>query len=252
MSGVAPPSDTTPTQALILSGGLGTRLGAAATVTPKHLMPVAGEPFAHHQLRWLAANGITEIVECVGHLGDAIEDALGDGSPFGVSIRYVHDGPELLGTGGAIAAARAELHDAFVVVYGDSFLRLDLDEVRAAWRDTPAQTDSLMCVFRNEGRFDTPNVYRDSAGRFTYDKRADDVTRATMQYIDYGLSVLTTAFVDGRLPPTGAYDLADALCAASLAGTMVGLEVRDRFYEIGTPATLAELDAYLRSTGSAT
>lgn len=244
--------DSPLTQALVLSGGLGTRLGAAAAATPKHLMEIAGEPFAHHQLRWLAANGITHVVECVGHLGDAIERALGDGSAFGVSITYVHDGPELLGTGGAIAAARQALDDAFVVVYGDSYLRVDLAEVRAAWDEAPAGTDSLMCVFRNEGRYDTPNVRRDVDGTFTYDKRADDATRATMDYIDYGLSVLTQRFVDGRLPTTGAYDLADALCAASLEGTMLGLEVRDRFYEIGTPATLAELDAYLRSPGTAT
>ena len=242
------PSETGPTQALILSGGLGTRLGEVARTVPKHLMEVAGEPFAHHQLRWLAGNGVTEIVECVGHLGDEIVAALGTGERFGVRIDYISDGPELQGTGGAIATAAAAglLQDAFFVVYGDSYLRLALDEVRSAWNDAKTSgADSLMCVYRNEGRLDTPNVRRTTDGRFEYDKRAADEVRATMEFIDYGLCVLSAGFVDARLAGRGPYDLADAMAAASEDHRMAGLEVHERFYEIGTPASLAELDTLL-------
>src|SRR3954452_1672571 len=88
----------------ILAGGLGTRLGDAVRDTPKPLLEVAGEPFLHHQLRALAACGARRVVLCVGYLGERIEQAIGR-ERFGITIDYVHDGPELVGTAGAVRGA---------------------------------------------------------------------------------------------------------------------------------------------------
>ena len=89
----------------ILAGGLATRLRPITEKIPKAMVEVAGRPFAVHQLELLKRNGVTRIVFCVGYRGDMIVDALGDGSRWGLSVDYVFDGPQLLGTGGALRRA---------------------------------------------------------------------------------------------------------------------------------------------------
>src|SRR3954452_18102726 len=83
----------------ILAGGLGARLGALVTDTPKPLLEVAGEPFLLHQLRLLAAHGARNVVLCVGYLGERIEKRIGD-DQFGIRIAYSYVGPVLQGTFG--------------------------------------------------------------------------------------------------------------------------------------------------------
>src|SRR5215207_6429235 len=109
----------------ILAGGLATRLRPITEKVPKLLVDVAGEPFFSHQLRLLKQNGLRKIVLCVGYLGEKITELYGDGSKWDVDIEYVFDGPNLLGTGGALMAALPQLGDAFFVLYGDSYLPVD-------------------------------------------------------------------------------------------------------------------------------
>src|ERR1700761_771854 len=109
----------------ILAGGLATRLRPITEKIPKSLAPVAGEPFLAHQLRLLHSRGVRRAVLCVGYLGEMIESEFGDGSAFGVELRYSFDGPRLLGTGGALRRALPALRDPFFVLYGDSYLPVD-------------------------------------------------------------------------------------------------------------------------------
>src|SRR5947208_524923 len=117
----------------ILAGGRGTRLGAKIARTPKPLLDVAGEPFLLHQLRLLAANGTEEVVLCVGYLGEQIEQRVGL-ERFGIRIEYSYDAPELEGTLGAIRRALPLLPDRFLVLYGDTYLRLDYRTAADTWR----------------------------------------------------------------------------------------------------------------------
>src|SRR5208283_5675209 len=103
----------------ILDGGLATRLGALTERVPKSLLQVVGEPFVAHQLRLLQAGGIQQVILCVGHLGEMIEDAVGDGGSYGVKVEYSYDGAIRLGTGGAIRSALPKLGERFFVLYGD-------------------------------------------------------------------------------------------------------------------------------------
>ncbi len=89
----------------ILAGGLATRLRPITTSIPKALVEVAGEPFIAHQLRYLKAQGISEVVLCTGYLGEMIEAVVKDGAAFGVHVKYSPDGEKLLGTGGALRQA---------------------------------------------------------------------------------------------------------------------------------------------------
>jgi NDP-sugar pyrophosphorylase family protein len=101
---------------VILAGGLATRLRPITEKIPKALVEVAGRPFLAHQLALLRSNQITEVILCIGYLGGMIEQTFGDGSAHGLNIQYSYDGPELLGTGGAIRKALSLLPPAFFVL----------------------------------------------------------------------------------------------------------------------------------------
>ena len=219
----------------VLAGGLGTRLGEAVADTPKPILPVAGEPFLLHPLRLLARAGATRAVLCVGYLGERIAELLGP-ERFGIELAYAYDPPQLAGTAGAIRAALPLLGDRFLVLYGDTYLRVDYAAVDAA--HAAGGRPALMTVLRNEGRWDRSNaVYADGAV-VAYDK---DAPTADMHWIDYGLGVLTAAALDAAPDEP---DLAGVYRTLARRGELAGYEATERFYEIGTPSALAEAEAF--------
>jgi NDP-sugar pyrophosphorylase family protein len=220
----------------ILAGGLGTRLGEQVRDTPKPLLPVAGKPFVYHQLELLRSYGAQRIVLCVGYLGERIEQTVGDGSELGLEVLYSYDGPELAGTAGAVRQALPQLGDEFMVLYGDTYLRIDYADIQRAFRESGMP--ALMTVLRNEGRWDTSNVVFDGRLVTVYDKRN---RTPEMQWIDYGLGVLTADALD----VTDDTDLATVYRTLAEQGQLAGYEATERFYEIGTPEALAETEAFL-------
>jgi len=223
----------------ILAGGLGTRLGGIVADTPKPLLEVDGEPFLLHQLRLLARYGAHRAVLCVGYLGELIEQRIGEAA-FGIEIAYSYDGPSLIGTLGAIRQAGPLLGERFLVLYGDTYLRIDYAEAARAW--TASGCPGMMTVLRNAGQWDTSNAVFDGKRVRVYDKRAPV---AQMEWIDYGLGGLTAAVLD-RVGPD-ASDLADLQRILARDGELFGFVASERFYEIGTPAALAETGAFLAS-----
>lgn len=184
------------------------------------------------------------VLYSIGYRGDMVRDALGDGSRFGVRIEYVDEGEDLRGSGGALRLALdlGVLPDAFFVLYGDLYLSVDLASVEAKW--AAVGLPALMTVLRNRGRWDTSNaLLRD--GRVVYDKRERQEHEADMEWIDYGLSVLRRDVVSNWLPPGGRGDLADLMHQLSIEGKVGGYEASERFYEIGSPKGLRELEAHL-------
>lgn len=233
-------------QCVILAGGLATRLGALAGAVPKTLVPVAGRPFADWQLEWLTRCGVEEVVYCIGHMGDQIRAFVGDGGRWGLRARYVDEGRALRGTAGALrlAADAGVLDESFGVLYGDSYLQLDLPRVFAAFAQSRPAV--LMTVYENDGRYDRSNVRLDGE-RVWYDKAIADPQAAGMRYIDYGFSVLTRDPLLELIPPGAKIDLAEPYRQLSEAGRVIGYPVSERFYEIGSPAGLTELEALLNS-----
>lgn len=221
----------------ILAGGLGTRLGETVKAVPKSLVEVAGEPFLAHQLRLLASQGAQRVVLCTGYLGELIEERMGR-TRFGIDIAYSYDGPELLGTLGAIRKARRLLGDRFLVLYGDTYLRLDYRDATAAW--TRSGLPALMTVLRNEGRWEASNASFDGKSVTAYDKRAP---AKSMRYIDYGLGGLTREAID--LDNSGSCDLAELYHALAQRHELFGYEATERFYDIGTPGALAETSDFI-------
>jgi NDP-sugar pyrophosphorylase family protein len=237
-------------QCVILAGGLGTRVAAVAPFVPKALIPVAGEPFAAHQLALLSRAGVRRVVYCIGHRGEAIRTFVGSGERWGVEVSYVEDGETLLGTGGALRRAldAQALDPAFFVLYGDSYLPIDYRTVWDAF--LAAAKPALLTVFRNEGRWDTSNVLYEDGRVALYDKLREDPRSAGMVHIDYGLSVLTREVLDRLVSPGAPIDLANVYKTLSLEGQLAGHEVHERFYEAGSPSGLQDLEAYLEAAAS--
>lgn len=228
---------------VVLAGGLGTRMASVAPDVPKALAPVLGEPFAFHQLRLLAGQGVRDVLYVVGHLGAEIREAVGDGSAFQLAVSYIDEGESLHGTGGALRLAldRGELPETFGVLYGDSYLPIDLTPVWPAF--VASSRPALMTVFRNEDRWEPSNAVFEDGVVTRYDK--NPAARApAMRWIDYGLAVLGRDVVDA-IPPDSVVDLADVYRDLSERGELAGYEVSERFYEAGSPGGLAELEAYL-------
>ena len=223
----------------ILAGGLATRLRPLTEKIPKALVPVTGRPFLAHQLELLRENGITRVVLCVGYLGEMIRDEFGDGRGFGIELSYSFDGAKLLGTGGAVRKALPLLGDAFYVLYGDSYLPIDYRRVAQAFRESGKP--ALMTIFANHGKWDTSNVWLENGEIKLYDKK---IRRPEMEYIDYGLSIFSREVFES-LPDEAPIDLAEILTSLVASKQLAGYEVMQRFYEIGSPAGLHELELLL-------
>jgi NDP-sugar pyrophosphorylase family protein len=226
-------------QCVILAGGLGTRMRPLTDECPKTLLPVRGRPFAYHQLHWLSAQGITEVVYSIGHQGDLIR-RYWDHEPCPIArIRYVDEGQRLRGTAGALRLAREQgvLDEQFFAVYGDSFLPVEFGPI---WRAFQASGQpALMTVLRNEGRWDRSNVLYPSGHVALYDKAG----APGMEYIDYGLSCFRREVFDHLATS----DLAVLFHELSVSGHLAAYEVYERFYEIGSPAGLSDLEQYLEA-----
>ncbi|MBA3753271.1 MAG: NTP transferase domain-containing protein [Nitrospira sp.] len=223
----------------ILAGGLATRVRSISGQIPKVLLQIADRPFIFHQLELLKRQGIARVVLCVGHLGEQVEAAVGDGKDFGLSVEYSFDGDVLLGTGGAINRALPRLGENFFVLYGDSYLRCSFSEVQSAYE--VGHSPALMTVLHNANRWDRSNaLYRDGMV-CEYDKRSP---RPEMSHIDYGLAVLFTGVFDSYRD-NAIFDLADIYRELSLKGQLAGFEVEERFLEIGSPQGIQDTEYIL-------
>lgn len=224
----------------ILCGGKGTRIAEVAGDLPKALVPVAGQPFLAHQLRWLRAQGATDVVLLTGYRAETIEAFAGDGRAFALSIRYSDDGSAPRGTAGAIVRALPLLGDAFITMYGDSLPSLELAAVAAA---LTAPYEGVMSVLRNADRWLASNAAVEGERVRAYDKEA---APGTMTHIDYGVNVFRST-VFANLTPDPPTDLAKVHRAMIARGTLRAFPVAERWHEIGTPEGLADTEHFVRA-----
>lgn len=230
-------------QVVILAGGKGTRIQSIAKDIPKALIPVAGRPFIEHQFELLRRSDICEVLLCIGHLGEQIAAHVGDGSPWGLKVQYAFENPQaLMGTGGALLNAFDMLQSEFFVLYGDSYLPIDYRGMVEAFRK--AGTPAMMSVYRNLGQYDTSNVRVEGNRVVLYSKSAKP---EEVDYIDYGLTAYRKSLIAEYRNAPVPLDLERILRDQVAKGCLSAYEVRERFYEIGKPAGLAELEDYLKT-----
>jgi NDP-sugar pyrophosphorylase family protein len=231
---------------LVLCGGRGTRLAAITKgAIPKVMVPVVGRPFIDHKLNGLASDGADEVVLSTGIGGDQIRDHVGDGTQFGVRVRYVDDGAKLLGTGGAINEARRLLPAVFWVTYGDTLLEVNVGEAEGRLR--AEEGTCLMTVLRNSGHWGPSNAVVSDGRVVAYGKNP---APPGADYIDYGMLLFAQdAFAD-RSSPGASFDLTDVLTPLAARREIIAWAAHRRFYEIGSPAALVETEAFLNDAAS--
>lgn len=226
---------------VILTGGLATRLYPKTLKIPKSLIEVAGKPFIFHQLALLKRQGVCNVVLCVGKFGEMIQDYVGDGHAWGLKVQYSYDGETLLGTGGAIKKASTLLPETFLVLYGDSYLDVDLKPILEQFesKGKPA----LMTVYRNNNKWDKSNILFQNSHIVKYDKKN---STPDMEYLDYGINILKKSTLNDW-PDSIPFDLSDVFTKLIEKCELSAFEVFKRFYEIGSIQGIKETEQYLNS-----
>jgi NDP-sugar pyrophosphorylase family protein len=225
-------------QVAILAGGLATRLGNLTKDQPKSMLKISGKPFLEYQLEILGGAGIKDIVLCVGHLGEQIESFFGNGKQYGVTLRYsIEDSP--LGTAGALKKAQTLLSDPFFTMYGDSYLFVDFTSVMRYF--SSKNKLALMTVFKNNNRYDRSNTVVEGklVKKYSKQERTDD-----MVYIEYGANLFRKKALE-LVPENHFYELEDLFPRLIAAKELLAYEVKERFYEIGSPQGLSEFEEYV-------
>ena len=224
---------------MILAGGMATRLYPLTEDIPKSMIPICGKPFIHWQLELLKRNGYSEVILCVGHKSQIIKDCIGDGSKYGIKVKYSNDGETLLGTGGAILKACNLVTDSFAVLYGDSYLKLNFKEAEEKF--CQSGNPAMMTVFRNVDEFDKSNLFYENNFVTDYSKKSPHIG---FHHIDYGLSFFRKGiFLD--YSPAIRFDLSEVCETLAKNGLLGGHEVYERFYEIGSIQGIRDLENYL-------
>ncbi len=209
---------------------------------PKSMLAVAGRPFVDWQIERLARAGFGDVVMCIAHLGEQIRAHVGDGARLGARVAWSEEGPKLLGTAGALRAALPLLEETFLVTYGDSFLPFDYSGPLRALDDN-GDCDGVMAVYKNEGRWDASNVVTDGAWVTRYAKGIAD---PELDHIDYGATALRRGVIAAlREGESAGLDALQKDLAARKR--LRAYLAHDRFFEIGSPEGLAELDHHLRT-----
>lgn len=215
-------------QCLILAGGLGTRMQKITKGQPKALLPVGARTFLDWQLEWLRTNGITEAVLALGVGANQIQAHLKDSPPKDLKVRISEDGPQPVGTGGAIRAALPLLQDDFLVTYGDSFLFMDVKKMWDA--HFKAGLGVTLSIFKNKNQGDRSNIRFDGHRILKYDKFSPD---SRMEYIDYGMSVVKKNYFQAKAP-SGKFDFADVISRACEEKQLAAFVAEHAFMEVGS------------------
>jgi NDP-sugar pyrophosphorylase family protein len=226
---------------IILCGGLGTRLSHLTKYTPKSMIQIEGKPFLEYQIETLKKQSIKDIVLCVGHLSEKIEEYFGNGEKFDVNIKYSYDKEKLLGPIGALKNVEPLLKDTFFIMYGDSYISLDFHKVHNYFmqHDKPA----LMVVYKNQDKYDRSNLIIQDNMVIGYGEK--ERTR-DMIYIDYGTSVLRKKVLD-NIPKDTPYSNEQFFSELVKKRELMAFEVEERFYHIGDLEALEEFRNHIRT-----
>ena len=224
--------------AVVLAGGLGTRLHAAFPGRPKVLAPARGVPFLGRLLEHLAADGVRDVVLCTGHRAEDVEAFAGNGDRWGLGIRYsVEAAP--LGTGGALKNAQSLIDsDRFLALNGDSFVKTDLAPFLKEHVRTGASATVLLVRVEDRSRFGSVRVSEDNRVLAFEEKGA-----AGRGLINAGVYVLEHSILD-RIAPAGFVSLETDVLPDLVGDGLFGFAVDAPFLDIGTPESLAEAQRF--------
>lgn len=218
-------------KAVLLVGGLGTRLRPVVHSAPKSLAPIGDRPFLELLVRQLASQGIRRLVLCTGYLADQIETVFGDGSEFGVTIEYSRE-PRALGTAGAVKFAQSLLSDVsfFLAMNGDSFLKVDFNALVEAHRLHRGLATLAVVSVGNASRYGT--VHINSQNRIV--EFCEKTGHDSPGLINGGVYVFSSKILDHI--PSGPASLEKDIFPNILSHGVYAIQQKGTFIDIGTPA----------------
>jgi D-glycero-D-manno-heptose 1,7-bisphosphate phosphatase len=224
-----------PRQAVILCGGLGTRMRPFTDTMPKPMAPVNGKPFLAYLIAQLKEQGIERVVLLTGYRGEAISESFGDGAEAGVAISYSH-GPVEWDTGRRIWEARAQLDPRFVLLYSDNFVPINLDK-QTAFHDAAEATISFLVQRKTPG-----NIRLGTGGKVAL----YDSTRSgeNLDYVEIGYMIVER---DAMLACFETPDVSFSTILAALArtGKLYALVSGDPYHSISDPERWRLTEQYL-------
>lgn len=216
-------------QALILAGGLGTRLGAITQEVPKPMVSVGPKPFLEHLMRHLSQQGITDFVLCIGYLAEKIQNHFGDGKSFGWNIQYTVE-KELLGTGGAIKKASSLLQEHFLVISGDNYLELDYVNFMQTFE--AKKKTGMLSVWTNNPPLFRSNVELELPSGIIKSYHFSDTARKN--FVDVGVKAFSRKLFS-YFPAQEKFSLeVDALPQIAADGELLGYPVKNPPLDVGT------------------
>jgi NDP-sugar pyrophosphorylase family protein len=221
----------------ILCGGLARRLSPLTNDIPKSMIDINGKPFIYWQLEKLKKSGFDRVVLCVGKFSDQIINYVGNGRKWNLYISYSIE-KRLLGTGGAIKKALPMMTEEFFVIYGDSLLEVDYKFVQQKFVDEKKL--SLMCIYKNNDKYDKSNVVYRNGEIISYNKIKPNIDA---QYIDFGLNIFSKSVFNKFKEKFDLYQVHKSLLRMKELSVCV---MPNRFYEIGSFDGLEELKIFLK------
>jgi NDP-sugar pyrophosphorylase family protein len=225
------------TQAAILVGGRGTRLGSRTDSVPKPMMPVGGRPFLDYQLEFLRQFGVSDVVLCVGYLAEVMEARYGRGM-FGLRVAISREANPA-GTGGALSLARELLADTFFMLNGDTILDCDLRALEAALASDPGLQGTIaLREVPDTGRFGRVSV---DGSRIT---AFEEKSAGAPGLINGGVYCLKRSAVD-LLPAAPCSLEKDLFPRLAAERRLAGVPGAGYFIDIGLPETLAQAEREL-------
>ena len=233
-----------PSLALVLAGGLGTRLRPVLAHRPKSLALAAGRPFLHYVLDYLKEQGVRRVILCVGYLASQVQDFARDGQEWGLEIGYSHE-QAALGTGGALRQASADLSEPFFALNGDTLFRADL---HALW-EQQARLGCLATVAllrAADGSARGCVRLAEDGHILAFDEKPNNVETprrgVSTRLINGGVYVLTPqALADIPLGQAASIER-EVFPRLAARGQLAGLEQPAYFADIGTPASLSAFE----------
>ena len=228
-------------QCLILADALRNPTGRR----PPALVDVAGEPFIRHQLRLLHDGGVDDVIVCVPHRDEMIEDEVDRHCPTGMTVRCARDGGRLLETGRAIHRAVTDgmTDEQFMVLYAGTYPRVDFADVWE-WFDR-AHHLGLLTVCHNDDRVDASNAAVRNGRVVVYRMASNLISHPSLDHVHDGFGILTADAVLEFVSADEPLDLTSLYSTIASRSQLQAYEVDQRLPEIGSPIRLAELERLL-------
>jgi mannose-1-phosphate guanylyltransferase len=232
-------------KAVILVGGLGTRLRPLTWHTPKSLVPVLNQPFLEHVLLRLKEHGVGDVILALSHLAPAVEACFGDGSRLGINISYVHE-KNALGTAGAVKNAAELISESFFVLNGDIFTDLDYSSMLKFHRARKAQATIALTPVDDPTHYGLIETDSDgSVKRFLEKPKPSEVTT---NMINAGTYILEPEVL-GSIPQSQEYSFERQLFPGMLADgePVYAFPSEGYWIDIGNPEKYMKLNFDLLS-----